>query len=107
MPFLGDQTSEEWVSVPETLDATEVWLDDLYRSLRWHAYHLYPLLVKYKCSKGGEYDGPGLLWEAFETSLGFRESDSACFWSIQTERADTWDLTEMTAIQPDLSFLAN
>ncbi|CAH2218649.1 transcription termination factor 2 [Pelobates cultripes] len=57
--------------------------------------------------QGEDYDGPGLLWDTIETSLWFGNTDIAHFWSIQAERADNWDLTEINAIQPDLSFLAN
>ncbi|CAH2322084.1 Hypothetical predicted protein [Pelobates cultripes] len=85
MPYLGNQPSEELV-----------WLDDSYTALCWHAYHFYPWLID-----------PGLLWETMETSLWFGEADIARFWSIRAERADNWNLTEIDAIPPDLSFLAN
>ncbi|CAH2306283.1 Hypothetical predicted protein [Pelobates cultripes] len=102
MPLLGNQPSEERVSKLETLVET-----DSYRALRWHAYHLYPWLIEYKCIEGEDYDGPGLLWDTIETNLWFGDTDIARFWSIRAERADNWDLTEIDAIQPDLSFLAN
>ncbi|CAH2223946.1 Hypothetical predicted protein, partial [Pelobates cultripes] len=107
IPLLGNQPSEKWVSELETLVETEVWLNDSYRALRWHAYHLYPWLIEYKCIEGEDYDGSGLLWDTIETSLWFGDTDIARFWSIRAERADNWDLTEIDAIQPDLSFLAN
>ncbi|CAH2250639.1 Hypothetical predicted protein, partial [Pelobates cultripes] len=95
MTLLVNQPSE-WVSELETLVETEVWLDESYRAMRWHAYFIYLGQVSLKCIEGEDYDVPGLLWEFFSH-----------FWYIRDEREDSLGLMEIAEMQPDLTFLAN
>ncbi|XP_053567844.1 cochlin [Bombina bombina] len=55
--------------------------------------------------EGDDFDGPSLLWEAFEEKVDFGSPEGYRFWDIQSKRQELLQPSEALAFKPDLTWL--
>ncbi|KAM4704892.1 cytochrome P450 2A13-like [Rhinophrynus dorsalis] len=102
MPFLGEQSREEWVLELEGLVLAEMVVDDGYRALRWYVTQLCSGLEEGEPTEGYDFGGPGLVLENLQEDPDFGNAAEWRRWDLQDFRE--LDIPDALGLRADMDF---